>query len=56
MAVQRLVASGGRVLGMLLCVLRRNSLWQAAAGTGQAYREASPGAPQPLLLPAPGQS
>lgn len=55
MAVQRLVASGGRVLGMLLCVLRRNGLWQAA-GASRPRREASPGTSRPILLPAPGQS
>jgi capsular exopolysaccharide synthesis family protein len=55
-AIDRLVASGGRVLGTLLCRLHRNGQSHEAQRPHRALQAARAGGGHPLLgLPAPGQ-
>jgi capsular exopolysaccharide synthesis family protein len=53
-AAERLEASGGRVIGTLMCGLHKNGLWRESAMASRP-QSASRGRPrQPALAPAPG--
>jgi capsular exopolysaccharide synthesis family protein len=53
-AAERLEASGGRVVGTLMCGLHRNGLWRESAMAGRRHPQSRGRARQPALAPVPG--